>query len=103
MTRINIRANISLDFCLTFDQILKENFYAITLSLCAKNYFKTSFSFTADNLHEVEVPILPRCSNLKDMNDAAICAGYQQGGRDACQGDSGGPLMCKYEIFLLNK
>lgn len=42
------------------------------------------------------MPILKNCKYEDDRNEAAICAGYPQGGHDACQGDSGGPLMCKY-------
>ena len=51
--------------------------------------------FSADHLREVEVPILANCKYEEDRNDAVICAGYPQGGRDACQGDSGGPLLCR--------
>ncbi|KOX71108.1 Serine protease nudel [Melipona quadrifasciata] len=48
-----------------------------------------------DHLREVEVPILANCKYEEDRNEAVICAGYPQGGRDACQGDSGGPLLCR--------
>ncbi|XP_054850688.1 serine protease 27-like [Eublepharis macularius] len=62
-------------------------------------------------LQELEVPIIDRdtCNFLFSINpepdlkpdpvkEDMICAGYEEGGRDACQGDSGGPLVCECDI-----
>jgi len=51
-------------------------------------------------LHKVNVPIITnsQCSYYVGsglISSTNICAGVQQGGKDACQGDSGGPLVCK--------
>ncbi|KAL5242702.1 hypothetical protein ACI65C_010112 [Semiaphis heraclei] len=57
-------------------------------------------------VNEVQVPVLDRdlCNawlKQKDVNitEGMICAGYEQGGKDACQGDSGGPLLCPMEGY----
>lgn len=67
----------------------------------------------SDQLLEVAVPTvsLARCQGAYGpwaVNDANICAGYEQGERDSCQGDSGGPLVafdakgCPYQVGVVS-
>jgi len=50
-------------------------------------------------LQKLDVPIIAtkKCEDMMDfeLTDRMMCAGYEQGGRDACMGDSGGPLITK--------
>jgi hypothetical protein len=49
-----------------------------------------------EELYEVEVPIITNdLCNLSygGIVPSMLCAGYEDGGKDACQGDSGGPLV----------
>jgi len=50
-------------------------------------------------LQKLEVPVI-RLQTCKDMmphelTDRMLCAGYEEGNKDACTGDSGGPLSYK--------
>lgn len=61
-----------------------------------KNFFLLNFCFIlADQMREVEVPILAQCKHKEDVDGHEICAGVAEGGKDTCQGDSGGPLLCR--------
>lgn len=57
-------------------------------------------------LQELQVPLIDAqtCNNYYQENsvpgtgpvilEGMLCAGYEEGGKDACNGDSGGPLVC---------
>ncbi|XP_035794580.1 transmembrane protease serine 9-like [Anopheles albimanus] len=56
-----------------------------------------------EQLRMVRLPIVPQsvCSDAYSVFDPnsvtwrMLCAGYEEGRRDACEGDSGGPLLCR--------
>ncbi|XP_071412452.1 coagulation factor XI-like isoform X6 [Pithys albifrons albifrons] len=70
-----------------------------SLRLCKK---KASTGRVQDILQKAPIPLMSKeeCQARywkHRIGDKVICAGYDEGGRDACKGDSGGPLSCRHE------
>lgn len=59
----------------------------------------SAFSESNEQLHGAEIPIVNqnKCVDAykqqRNVTPRMLCAGLEQGGRDACQNDSGGPLV----------
>ncbi|CAL8101319.1 unnamed protein product [Orchesella dallaii] len=58
-----------------------------------------AFQTVSPVLRKVTVPLVESIDCVKQYGRSfiphkMICAGEEEGGKDACQGDSGGPLMC---------
>ncbi|XP_053516044.1 coagulation factor XI-like isoform X3 [Artibeus jamaicensis] len=60
-----------------------------------------------NTLQKVKIPLVTRSEcqahySGHRITNKMICAGHQDGGKDACKGDSGGPLSCKHnEVWYL--
>ena len=84
--------------CCLINHIVHDVWTGTAIATGWGNQKETGVGTSSLVLLEVEVPMISteKCQAsypTKNVTDDMLCAGYDEGGKDACQGDSGGPLF----------
>ncbi|XP_071518607.1 trypsin-1-like isoform X2 [Panulirus ornatus] len=106
-TNTNDIALVKLAEPLVFNDVVKPIELPGQMELVAANTLCTTTGWgstfedgdVVDVLRKVDVPVVSdnKCRESYGVTviaDHMLCAGYEEGGKDACQGDSGGPFVC---------
>lgn len=96
LVRVNPRFNFNGRTCQAIPLINAGEKIKPGTMACVTGWGITEQFVISDVLRKVHVPIISpeKCDSygMGPLSEGEICAGYEEGGRDACQADSGGPL-----------